>query len=294
LARAWNTILIAGPTASGKSAFALEMAEKTGGVIVNADSMQVYDILNVLTARPGKDELARVPHRLYGHVSPVRNYSAAAWLADVKTLLENEEFSERTVIFTGGTGLYFVALEGGLSDIPEIPANVRERWRFRLAEDGPGKLHRLLRQADPDAAASIKGGDGQRIVRALEVLEATGKPISHWHSRASEPLIDPRHTRKIMIMPERAVLNARIEKRFDGMISAGAIEEVRAMLALGLDPAMPAMKAIGVRELASAIEGTVSLEDAIVHAKTATRQYAKRQMTWFRNKSGHDWEIREP
>ncbi len=291
MARARNTILIAGPTASGKSALALQLAEETGGVIVNADSMQVYDILNVLTARPGSEELAHVPHYLYGHVSPADNYSAAAWLADVRALLEKPEIAGRTVIFVGGTGLYFMALEGGLSDIPEIPANIRERLRYKLAEEGAGKLHRILRQADPETAETLKAGDGQRIVRALEVLEATGKPITYWRNRPGVALIDAGKARKIMLLPDRTVLAERIEKRFDLMVAAGAIDEVRELLSLGLNEAMPAMKAIGVRELGACLEGNLALEEAISRAKAATRQYAKRQMTWLRNKSGPGWEI---
>lgn len=286
-----NTILIAGPTASGKSALALELAEKTGGVIVNADSMQVYDILQVLTARPGRKELAIAPHYLYGHVSPADNYSVAAWLADVKNLLERDELAGRTVIFAGGTGLYFLALQGGISDMPEIPAHVRERWRYKLAEEGAGKLHRALRQTDPEAAEAIKAGDGQRIVRALEVFEATGKPISYWRNRPGTALIDPENTRKIMVLPERGTLAERIERRFDAMISAGAMDEVRKLLSLKLDGTMPAMKAIGVRELGAYMEGHLALDDAISQAKASTRQYAKRQLTWLRNKSDAGWEI---
>lgn len=290
MVQARSAILIAGPTASGKSALALDMAEKTNGIIVNADSMQVYDVLHILTARPGKEELARAPHFLYGHVSPANTYSAAAWIADVKSLLESEDARERTIIFAGGTGLYFQALEGGLSDIPAIPARIRDRWRYRLSEEGPGRLHRLLRMYDPQSASVIKAGDSQRIVRALEVHEATGKPISHWWSRRGDGLAHPQRTRKILMCPERDVLVSRIERRFDAMVSNGALDEVRKLLSLGLNKDMPAMKAIGVRELGSSLEGRITLEEAIVRAKAATRQYAKRQLTWFRNRAGKGWE----
>lgn len=286
-----RAVLIAGPTASGKSALALKWAEETGGVIVNADSMQVYDVLRVLTARPDDAELARAPHRLYGHMHPGEQYSTGRWLEDVRSVMDDPDTAGRTLIFVGGTGLYFRALTQGLSPIPEIPDAVRTRWRYRLAEEGAEKLHRLLRREDPEAAMTIRPSDGQRIVRALEVLEASGKPISAWQSEAGKGLIDASAAERFVILPERETLYANIERRLDRMVEEGALEEVKALRALKLDPAMPAMKAIGVREFSAYLAGDVTMEEALAAAKTATRQYAKRQMTWFRNQLREDWRV---
>jgi tRNA dimethylallyltransferase len=285
-----NAVLIAGPTASGKSELALGIAERLGGVIVNADSMQVYSVLDVLTARPGPEELARVQHYLYGHVHPSTAYSTGAWLRDVTRLIERRVLEGRPVVFVGGTGLYFRALAEGISQMPDIPDAVRVRWRHELDEGGPEKLHRTLARRDPAVAARLKPGDGQRIVRALEVLEASGRSISHWQAERGRPLIDRGSARFLVIAPERAELVTRIDARFDGMIERGALAEVRALRALGLDPALPAMKAIGVPELGAAVAGELSFSQAIQRAKTATRQYAKRQATWFRHQLGDEWK----
>jgi len=285
-----GAILIAGPTASGKSALALELAREKGAVIINADSMQVYSVLNLLTARPGPEELAAAPHWLYGHVAPSAPYSTGRWVRDVEELIEAEGLKARAVIFVGGTGLYFRALTEGLSPMPDIPDAVRARWRERLAEEGGEALHRRLAEADPVAAGRIRQSDGQRIVRALEVLEASGKPISHWQAQSSCPLVDSASSRKIVLTPDRERLARRIEERFDRMIRLGAVKEVEELLALDLPPSMPAMKAIGVREIAAALAGEISMDEAASRAKAATRQYAKRQMTWFRHQFGPDWE----
>lgn len=285
-----NAILIAGPTASGKSAMALDRAEREGGVVVNADSMQCYSVLNVLTARPGDDELARAPHELYGHVHPSRAYSTGVWLRDVTRLKEGGAFADRPPIFVGGTGLYFRALVEGLSEMPEIPDNVRDRWRYELNERGAERLHRILRQEDPEAAAAIRSSDGQRLVRALEVLEASGRSILAWQAERGRPLIDRASAQFFVIQPERAFLVGRIEERFDRMIDNGALAEVAALAALKLDPALPATKAIGFRELEAALEGRVPMTEAILRSKIATRQYAKRQATWFRHQLGAEWK----
>jgi len=240
--RVKDAILIAGPTASGKSRLALDLALSTGGIVVNADSMQVYSVLNVLTARPEADDLARAPHALYGHVSPAEAYSTGRWLRDVGALLERPDLA-RPFIFVGGTGLYFRALVEGISDMPDIPAAIRDRWRQRLRDEGAPSLHAVLARDDPRAAATLKATDSQRVVRALEVLEASGRSILDWQGKAGAPLIDSASTRHIVIEPDRQELVARIDRRFDGMIAAGALDEVRALLALGLDPALPAMKA---------------------------------------------------
>ena len=286
-----RAVLIAGPTASGKSAFALRKAEETGGVIVNADSMQVYDVLRILTARPDADELARAPHRLYGHVHPGESYSTGRWLDDVRGVMADPDIAGRTLIFVGGTGLYFRALTRGLSPMPKVPEDVRARWRHRLAEDGAPKLHRILRREDPEAALAIRPGDGQRIVRALEVLEASGKPISAWQAETGHGLIEEESAERYVLLPDREVLYRNIERRLDRMVEEGALEEVKALLALKLDPSLPAMKAIGVREFGAVLEGRATLEDALAQAKTATRQYAKRQFSWFRNQLGDGWTV---
>ncbi|MDQ6433533.1 tRNA (adenosine(37)-N6)-dimethylallyltransferase MiaA [Mesorhizobium sp. LHD-90] len=283
-------VLIAGPTASGKSALALEVAERIGGAIVNTDSMQGYSVLNLLTARPTVSDMARVPHHLYGHVHPSTPYSTGAWLRDVMRLIDEGALAGRRPVFVGGTGLYFRALLQGLSEMPEIPASVRDRWRYELMERGPHKLHRLLTREDPATAALLQPSDGQRIVRALEVLESSGKSIREWQAVAGRPLVDQGSARLFVIEPERAELVRRIEERFDRMLDLGAREEVQDLLRFNLDPALPAMKAIGVRELAAAIAGDLDEREAILRAKIATRQYAKRQTTWFRNQFGPEWK----
>lgn len=285
-----NAILIAGPTASGKSALALDIAERSGAAIVNTDSMQGYSILNVLTARPEPDDMARAPHHLYGHVHPSTAYSTGAWVRDVGLLAESGVLENRPVIFVGGTGLYFRALAEGISEMPEIPEAIRERWRNELKERGSAELHELLARKDPQVAARLKPGDGQRIARALEVLEASGRSILHWQARRGQPLIDRASARFFVIETNRPDLVARIDQRFDKMIERGALEEVKALDALDLDPMLPAMKAIGVPELRAAMTGKISFQEAITRAKAATRQYAKRQATWFRHQLGAEWK----
>ncbi|MGE0281502.1 MAG: tRNA (adenosine(37)-N6)-dimethylallyltransferase MiaA [Rhizobiaceae bacterium] len=284
-----NAILIAGPTASGKSRLALDLARRENGVIVNTDSMQVYDVLRVLTARPGEDDLRAAPHLLYGHVHPGVAYSTGAWLRDVQALIDSGAFEGKTPIFVGGTGLYFRALVQGLSQIPQIPPAIRDRWRFKLSEEEPSRLHGVLLERDPDAALRLSARDGQRIVRALEVLEATGRSILEWQAGNSPPLIDRSTARLLQVVVAREVLVDRIEKRFDSMVSMGALGEVRALVDLRLNPALPAMRAIGVPELASHLAGNCPLGEAIAKAKASTRQYAKRQATWFRHQLGEGW-----
>lgn len=283
-----NAVLILGPTASGKSALAVAIARERGATIVNADSMQVYSILRVLTARPDEAALEAAPHALYGHVHPSISYSTGAWLRDVGEFLDRHD-PRRPLVFVGGTGLYFKALTGGLSAMPEVPEEARRRWRYRLAEEGPERLHRLLRAEDPEAALAIRPGDGQRIIRALEVKEATGRTLSQWQGEAGEALVDAASADKIVVLPPRNIVHARIEARFDRMIDEGAVEEVRELSGLWLDPAMPAMKAIGVEEIGAALDGRVSFTEAITRAKARTRQYAKRQETWLRHQIGDGW-----
>lgn len=285
-----NAILIAGPTASGKSALALDLAMSKGGVIVNADSMQVYSVLDVLTARPSAADQAGAPHNLYGHVSPATAYSTGAWLRDVTQLTADGLLEGRVPIFVGGTGLYFRALAEGISQMPDIPAPIRDHWRNRLIEEGGEPLHRVLSERDPEMARRLKPGDGQRIVRALEVLEVSGRSILAWQGESGTSLIDLESASFFVLEPERPTLVRRIDERFDRMLQAGALEEVRAIAAMRLDPALPAMKAIGVRELQAADAGEMDFSEAISRAKIATRQYAKRQTTWFRNQFGPEWK----
>ncbi|WP_109668100.1 tRNA (adenosine(37)-N6)-dimethylallyltransferase MiaA [Mesorhizobium loti] len=287
--RVKNAILIAGPTASGKSALALDLAERKGGVIVNTDSMQGYSVLDVLTARPEAADLARAPHFLYGHVHPATAYSTGAWLRDVMKLIDDGTLSGRPVIFVGGTGLYFRALAEGISEMPDIPQRIRDRWRYELKEQGAVKLHGLLLREDSATAMTLKPTDSQRVVRALEVLDASGRSIREWQAERGQPLIDRGSARFFVIEPDRAVLVGRIEKRFDQMLDKGALDEVRRLSALGLGRDLPAMKAIGVRELQAAMAGEIGFPEAIERAKIATRQYSKRQTTWFRHQLGPEW-----
>jgi tRNA dimethylallyltransferase len=287
-----KAILIAGPTASGKSALALNMAQRLGGVIVNADSMQVYSVLRTITARPDEAQLQAAPHFLYGHVHPRENYSTGRWLRDVRRLAETGAFQDRTTIFVGGTGLYFRALLGGLAPMPAVPGEISRRWRRSLADEGPHGLHALLRKEDPEAASRLDPADGQRIARALEVLEASGRSILAWQAEAPEALVEPHSAEMILLEPERKLLVERIERRFDRMIGEGAAAEVEALLALRLDQSLPAMKAIGVREIGAALDGRVEMDNAVERAKAATRQYAKRQATWFRHQMGPEWQRR--
>lgn len=286
-----DAILIAGPTASGKSALALHVAKKTGGFIVNTDSMQVYDVLDLLSARPQPDELREAEHYLYGHVAPSVSYSTGKWFADVETLLSRSDLKERLPIFVGGTGLYFKALLGGLSKMPEVPADIRDYWRSRVGEEGAEALHLMLAERDPEIAAMLRPTDSQRIVRALEVFEGTGKSLLHWQKATGKALIDDASASKIVLLPDRKWLGERIAQRFNLMWDHGALDEVRALMALDLDPALPAMKAIGVREIAAFFAGEMTREDAIERSVIATRQYAKRQSTWFRNQLDQSWNV---
>ncbi|WP_458384984.1 tRNA (adenosine(37)-N6)-dimethylallyltransferase MiaA [Rhizobium pisi] len=285
-----NAILITGPTASGKSALAVELARRYGGAVVNADSMQVYDTLRVLTARPSKEEMQGVPHHLYGHVPAGAAYSTGAWLRDVSALLPALSAAGRLPVFVGGTGLYFKALTGGLSDMPDIPEALREELRARLVAEGPDGLHAELAESDPAMAASLNRQDGQRIVRALEVMKATGRSIADFQGRSGPVVIDAAKARKIVVLPDRAVLHARINGRFEKMLREGAEGEVRALLALGLPAEAPVMKAIGVSQIAAMLSGEMTRDEVLEKGAAATRQYAKRQMTWFRNQMDESWE----
>lgn len=276
-----DPILIAGPTASGKSAFALALAEKVDGTIINADAMQVYRELRVLTARPSVADEARVPHRLYGHVSGAEAYSAARFATEAAAAIAETQGQGRVPIVVGGTGLYFKALTEGLSPVPKIPDDIRVRWREAAAEQGPGALHAVLGARDPVMAARLSPTDPQRIVRALEVLEATGMSLAKWQEIPGEPIVRVADGRAIVVAPPREEMRERTDARFDVMLMQGAVDEVRALLQLGLNDDLPVMRALGVRPLRDLVGGSASLEQASEIAKAETRQYAKRQMTWL-------------
>jgi tRNA dimethylallyltransferase len=278
-----TAVLIAGPTASGKSALALALARKTGGFVINADSMQVYRDLRVLTARPSPDEEAEVPHRLYGHVDAAVNFSAGAWVAAAATVLKVARAEKRLPIFVGGSGLYFKALTRGLSAVPPIPAGIREAVRARLERDGVEALHAELSHRDPVSAERLKPRDRTRIARALEVIEATGRSLSDWHREGLPPLLPPNSFRALFLEPEREALYARIDVRFETMLANGALEEVERLAARNLDPLLPAMKAHGVPALIRHLRGEITREEASEVGRADTRHYAKRQFTWFRH-----------
>ena len=285
-----DAILITGPTASGKSGMAVELARQHDGVVINADSMQVYDTLRILTARPSVEDMQGIPHHLYGHVPAGDAYSTGMWLRQVTDLVAELRKAGRMPVIVGGTGLYFKALTGGLSPMPEIPADIREGLRQRLIDEGPEPLHRELMARDPGMAADLNLQDGQRIVRALEVLDATGQSLAALQGLAGPVIIDPARARKIVVLPERQVLHDRINGRFASMLADGAEQEVVDLLALGLSAQQPVMKAIGVSQITMMLRGDIGREEVIALGAAATRQYAKRQMTWFRNQMDESWE----
>ncbi len=274
--KAKSALLIAGPTASGKSALALKLAREHGGVIINADALQVYRELRILSARPTDAELHEAPHRLYGHVSGLDSYSVAAWLADAKREIEAAWAADKLPIITGGTGLYFMALEQGLAEVPPISPDIREKWR-----SFEGDLYGELFRRDRASAMTLKPNDRQRLSRALEVLEGTGQPLSYWQREAqSQAFLNDVAVKRQLVDVPREELYIRAERRIDQMMAAGALEEVRPLIKYG--SVLPMMKAIGIPELARHLRGEISLEEAVILAKTATRHYIKRQFTWWR------------
>jgi tRNA dimethylallyltransferase len=277
-----RAILIAGPTASGKSAVALALAERLGGVVINADSMQVYRDLGILTARPTPADEARAPHALYGFVSGAEAYSAGRYAGDAARVLAEARAARRVPIFIGGTGLYFKVLLSGLSPVPAADPDVRSYWRAQAAARPAPELHALLGKRDPEMAARLMPSDRQRVVRALEVLESTGISLAHWQRTPGEPILREDETLRLLVAPDRAAHDDAIDRRFDLMMQAGALNEVRALLALGLSDELPIMRALGVRPLAAHLAGNLGGDEAVAAAKLETRQYAKRQMTWFR------------
>lgn len=285
-----TTILIAGPTASGKSALALTLAERFGGTVINADAMQVYRELRVLTARPAADDESRAPHALYGHVPGSEAYSAARYAIEAREAIAASQSAGRIPIVVGGTGLYFKALTEGLSPIPGIPEHIRTRWRQAAVEHGAAALHAILRDRDPAMAARIEPTDPQRIVRALEVLEATGSSLARWQEVPGEPVVDLAQSTAVVVSPPREELKRRCDDRFDAMMEEGAVEEVRALMQLGLAVDLPVMRALGVRPLIDLLQGRMIAEAAAEAAKAETRQYTKRQLTWLkRNMISWKW-----
>jgi tRNA dimethylallyltransferase len=278
-----KAVLIAGPTASGKSALALELAQKAGGVVINADSMQVYRDLRIITARPTPQEEALVPHRLYGHVDASVNFSAGAFVVEAAGMLAEARAQNRLAVLVGGSGLYFKALTRGLSAVPSISPEIRESVRARLQRDGVEALHAALARRDPASAERLKPRDRTRIARALEVIEATGRSLGDWHREGLPPLLPSGQFRALFLAPERDALYARIDARFDAMLKAGALEEVAQLAARKLDCLLPAMKAHGVPALIRHLEGEITLAEAAAIGRADTRHYAKRQFTWFRH-----------
>lgn len=274
-------LIVTGPTASGKSALAMDLAERLDGVIINADSMQTYRDLRVLTARPTHDDEARVPHLLYGIRDAADPGNAAWWRDAALGEMQEARSAGQLPILTGGTGLYFNALTQGIAEIPDIPPSARDEARRLVAELGPEQLHAGLAKVDPATAHRLRPTDSQRITRAWEVWRATGQGLAAWQNRKTAPA--PWRFLAIRLDPPRDALRAAIATRFDAMLGQGAIEEVRALLALGLDPTLPLMRAHGVPELSAYLAGRLTLDQARTRIELVTSQYTKRQATWFRH-----------
>jgi tRNA dimethylallyltransferase len=283
-----SIILIGGPTASGKSAFALKLARERDGEIVNADSMQIYAGLPVLTAAPPPEELAQAPHHLFGVADAADGWSVGRWLTAATAVLADIAARGRTAVVAGGTGLYFRALTHGLADVPPVPETQREVSALLYAAQGEPEFRDILAELDPQAEARIEIGDRQRLVRAHAVAVATGKSLTAWQTD-TKPALAEGTWKGLVLDPPRTELYDRCDARLGVMVEHGALDEVRAMEARGLAPSLPALKAVGYRELAAHLRGETSLDEALDAARQETRRYAKRQMTWFRNQTP-DWE----
>ncbi|MHC3127169.1 tRNA delta(2)-isopentenylpyrophosphate transferase [Brevundimonas sp. GN22] len=279
--------LIAGPTASGKSRLALDLALESGAVIINADSQQLYADLDVLSARPSRADEALAEHRLYGVANAADGWSVGRWAEAALDEFAKARSQGRPSIIVGGTGLYFNALTKGLADIPEVPTSVRDHVQSHYDQIGEDAFRAELRAVDPESEQTIFPSDRQRLVRALSVYQASGESLSHWKAN-TRPLLHQHEWRGIIVEPERDVLYANCDHRVDIMLDTGAVEEVARLMARNLDAGLPAMKAVGVREIAAWLSGEMSREDATDAMKQATRNYAKRQLTWFRNQQ-RDW-----
>ena len=279
-----SAILIAGPTASGKSAVAIAVAQRLNGVVINADAMQLYAQLDILTSRPSQADERAAPHRLFGCVPASEAWSAGRWLEAASREIQSAWSEDKVPVVTGGTGLYFKVLEEGLSQISPVPANIRDHWRERLQREGPQTLHGELAKTAPADAARIEEADGQRIVRALEVLQATGKPLGeHFADARQQTVLANAEVLRVALTPPREELYSVCDARFETMMSKGVLQEVEKLMALQLNPNLPVMKAIGVQALAGHLADEATLEEAIGMAQKQTRNYAKRQMTWIRN-----------
>jgi tRNA dimethylallyltransferase len=281
----FDAVLIAGPTASGKSRAALTLAQDIGGVVINADSMQVYREAPILTAQPSEADKARVPHLLYGHVGAREVYSVGRWRDDAAAAIAQARAMHRVPIFVGGTGMYFMALTEGLADIPPTPPEIRDAARALLDDIGVEALHAKLTDRDPVTAAKLRPSDPQRVLRAFEVFEATGRPLAQWQEAPTAPLLKDANIAAFVLDPPRPQLRARIAARFEAMLDEGGLDEARGLE--GLDPALPAAKLLGLRPLQALSAGTLTRAEALDAAVTATRQFAKRQMTWFRHRMAH-------
>ena len=277
-----QAILIAGPTASGKSALAVDLAEAVDGVVINADSMQVYRDLSVLTARPQADDMKGVRHELYGFVGAGDAYSVGRYLADVAVHVDAIAARGKVPIFVGGTGLYFRGLLEGLSPVPAIDPEIRQHWRNLALAQGASALHAALKARDPEMARRLMPTDSQRLVRALEVIESTGLSLSHWQSMPGTPILNADRCTKVVVEMEREALYLRCNARLEQMIEGGALFEVARLQAMQLEPGFPVMRALGVAPLLDYLDGNCDLVEAIRRAQTETRQYAKRQLTWLR------------
>jgi len=287
-------VLLAGPTASGKSSLALALAERLDGTVINADSAQVYRDLRIVSARPLPEDEARAPHRLYGVLDGNAVCSAVRW-ADMAAATVRETWAAgRLPLIVGGTGLYIKALTEGLSVIPESPPEIRASARATLAEMGNAAFHAALAERDPETAARLDPGNSQRLARAWEVLEATGRPLVWWQRQPLAPPVLNARTLTLVLDPPREALAAVINARVDAMVAAGALEEVAALLARALPPDRPVMKAVGVPELAAHLRGGLPLPEAVARMQAATRQYAKRQRTWLRGQGRADAVLRPP
>lgn len=282
-----RTLLIMGPTASGKSALALALAERIGGEIVNADSMQVYRDFRVLTARPTPDEEARVPHHLYGHIDAAQRYSTGRWLMDALAAIAQIRGRNKTPILVGGTGLYFKALTQGLAEMPSIDPQLRASLTERAAKEGAATLHAELLRLDPQTGTRLEPNDAPRIIRALEVIETTGESITAFHANTT-PALAAEDWRGMALTPDREALYAAINARFEKMLEQGALDEVRAFAARNLDPTLPAVKAHGAPALSAYLRGELTLAAATEIGQRDTRRYAKRQFTWIANQMP-DW-----
>jgi tRNA dimethylallyltransferase len=285
-------LIVAGPTASGKSALAVDVAERFRGVVINADSMQVYRGLDILTSAPDPAMRARAPHLLYGILDPEEPCSAGRWRDLAVAGIRQAHDAGMLPIVVGGTGLYLRALTRGIAPVPPVPQAVRERVRARLAGTGSQMLHEELTRRDPAAAARIPPGDGQRIVRALEVLEATGRSLTEWQQGAAPENGGGFRFVTCLLLPPREVLYRACDERFAGMLGRGALDEVRALLGRRLDSDLPSVKALGVPDLMRHLNGEIPLDEAGRQARQATRRYVKRQMTWFRHQIVADLTLR--